>query len=151
MPSPAASVSRRSWHQTSDGNLIDGLPCERSSLLLSKRTPIGLHSSSGIVAFGESFVFLSLLFPGTAMLIASGALVRGWYPRSFLAGAWRESSAPSLETRSRSGWVGHSDPKFRMCGRFDIIRNDWKVGSVFFERYGTASVFIGRSLDRSAL
>ena len=29
----------------------------------------------GIVAFGESFVFLSLLFPGTAILIASGTLV----------------------------------------------------------------------------
>jgi membrane protein DedA with SNARE-associated domain len=30
---------------------------------------------SGLTAFGESFVFLSLLFPGTAILIASGALI----------------------------------------------------------------------------
>jgi membrane protein DedA with SNARE-associated domain len=29
----------------------------------------------GLTAFGESFVFLSLLFPGTAILIAAGALV----------------------------------------------------------------------------
>lgn len=29
----------------------------------------------GLVAFGESFVFLSLLFPGTVILIASGALI----------------------------------------------------------------------------
>ena len=29
----------------------------------------------GLVAFGESFVFFSLLFPGTAILIASGALI----------------------------------------------------------------------------
>src|SRR6478735_11572207 len=29
----------------------------------------------GLTAFGESFVFLSLLFPGTAILIASGALI----------------------------------------------------------------------------
>src|SRR4029077_12235634 len=29
----------------------------------------------GLTAFGESFVFLSLLFPGTTILIASGALI----------------------------------------------------------------------------
>src|SRR6476620_658883 len=29
----------------------------------------------GLTAFGESFVFLSLLFPGTAILIASGTLI----------------------------------------------------------------------------
>jgi len=29
----------------------------------------------GLTAFGESFVFLSLLFPGTAILVASGALM----------------------------------------------------------------------------
>jgi len=29
----------------------------------------------GVTAFGESFAFLSLLFPGTAILIASGTLV----------------------------------------------------------------------------
>ena len=29
----------------------------------------------GLTAFGESFVFLSLLFPGTAILIAAGTLV----------------------------------------------------------------------------
>jgi membrane protein DedA with SNARE-associated domain len=30
----------------------------------------------GATAFGESFAFLSLLFPGTAILIAAGALVK---------------------------------------------------------------------------
>src|SRR6476646_5490945 len=29
----------------------------------------------GLTAFGESFVFLSLLFPGTTILIAAGALI----------------------------------------------------------------------------
>jgi len=29
----------------------------------------------GLTAFGESFVFLSLLFPGTTILIAAGTLV----------------------------------------------------------------------------
>ena len=28
----------------------------------------------GVTAFGESFVFLSILFPGTAILVAAGAL-----------------------------------------------------------------------------
>ena len=31
----------------------------------------------GLTAFVESFVFLSLLFPGTAILIAAGTLVSG--------------------------------------------------------------------------
>ncbi|MGA8689858.1 MAG: hypothetical protein WB662_08130 [Methyloceanibacter sp.] len=29
----------------------------------------------GLTAFGESFMFLSLLFPGTAILVAAGTLV----------------------------------------------------------------------------
>ena len=34
----------------------------------------------GLTAFGRSFVFLSLLFPGTAILIAAGTLVSGRHP-----------------------------------------------------------------------
>src|ERR1051326_5034884 len=30
-----------------------------------------------ITAFGESFAFISLLFPGTTLLIAAGALLKG--------------------------------------------------------------------------
>jgi len=29
-----------------------------------------------IIAFGESFAFLSLLFPGTTLLVAAGALIK---------------------------------------------------------------------------
>src|SRR5215510_13626100 len=38
----------------------------------------------GLVAFGESFAFLSLLFPGTAILITSGALIEAGILDAFL-------------------------------------------------------------------
>lgn len=97
----------------------------------------------GIVAFGESFVFLSLLFPGTAILIASGALVEAGILDPFLpvlAGILGAVLGDAI-----SFWLGQ---KFG-----SQISNVWpfrhhtqrlESGIIFFERYGTASVFIGR-------
>jgi hypothetical protein len=103
----------------------------------------------GIVAFGESFVFLSLLFPGTAILIASGALVEAGILNPFLpvfAGI-----LGAVETRSPFGWVRNLDPKFRMFGHFDIIRNDWKVGLSFLSATAQRAFSSEGSSDRSAL
>src|SRR5580658_10926673 len=39
--------------------------------------PNGAVAVIAVTAFGESFAFISLLFPGTALLIAAGALMSG--------------------------------------------------------------------------
>jgi membrane protein DedA with SNARE-associated domain len=97
----------------------------------------------GLTAFGESFVFLSLLFPGTAILIAAGALVSegvldpGPVALAGLVGAVLGDAV--------SFWLGQ---------RFgDLLPKLWPFrghperlerGIDFFERFGGMSVFIGR-------
>ncbi len=95
------------------------------------------------ISFGESFAFVSLLFPGTTVMIAAGALI----PSGTLD-AW-----PLLIgciTGATSGdavsyWLG------RRYGH--LVERVWPFsrhpellarGYAFFERHGGKSVFIGR-------
>ena len=96
-------------------------------------------------AFGESFAFVSLLFPGTTLLIAAGVLVKsgalGYLP--VIVGA----IAGAVIGDAVSYWLGR-----RYGGRLarlwpfrrypELLPN----GILFFERYGGTSVFIGRFL-----
>jgi membrane protein DedA with SNARE-associated domain len=96
-----------------------------------------------ITAFGESFAFVSLLFPGTSLLIAAGALVAAgslpYFP--ILAGA----VMGAVLGDTVSFWIGH-----RFGGG---IARVWPFtrspellpsGIRFFARHGGKSVFIGR-------
>jgi membrane protein DedA with SNARE-associated domain len=96
-----------------------------------------------ITAFGESFAFLSLLFPGTTLLIAAGTLMKGgtlpMWP--ILIGAVVGATLGD----SVSYWLGR-----RYGGG---IANIWPFtrnpellpsGIEFFQRHGGKSVFIGR-------
>jgi len=96
-----------------------------------------------VTAFGESFAFISLLFPGTTVLIAAGALMAAgtlpYWP--ILVGA----VAGAVLGDSVSYWIGR-----RFGGG---IARLWPFshnpellprGIAFFERYGGLSVFIGR-------
>ncbi len=96
-----------------------------------------------VTAFGELFAFLSLLFPGTSLLIAAGALMAtGTLPYlPVLAGA----ILGAILGDSVSYWIG------RRFGHaisrvWPFTRNpDWLPGGIrFFARYGGMSVFIGR-------
>lgn len=96
-----------------------------------------------ITAFGESFAFLSLLFPGTTLLIAAGALMQdGTLP--FLPVMTGAVAGATLGD-TVSYWIG------RRCG--GGIARLWPFsrhpellpnGIRFFERHGAKSVFIGR-------
>ena len=96
-----------------------------------------------ITAFGESFAFLSLLFPGTTLLIAAGTLTRsGTLPYApVIIGA----VAGAVLGDWVSYWLGR-----RFGGGiarvWPFTRNpDLLPGGIrFFERYGGASVAIGR-------
>jgi len=96
-----------------------------------------------ITAFGESFAFLGLLFPGTTLLIAAGTLVKsGTLPflpvmvGSILGAVFGDSISYWIGRRFGGGiarlWPFSRNPKLLPSG----IR--------FFERYGGTSVFIGR-------
>jgi membrane protein DedA with SNARE-associated domain len=109
---------------------------------------IGRHASwAGPImfglAFGESFAFLSLLFPGTTIMIAAGAFIPGgtldFWP--LVIGCVTGAIAGD----AISFWLG------RRYGY--LIARVWPFsrrpellarGFAFFERHGGKSVFIGR-------
>jgi len=101
-----------------------------------------------LVSFGESFVGLSLLFPGTTIMVLAGAFVRWPMNPHGVLDPW------PLLIGSISGAVLGDAISFWLGLRFGhLIERHWYFqrhpdllprGYKFFERYGLASVFIGR-------
>ncbi|MGA7673986.1 MAG: DedA family protein [Rhizomicrobium sp.] len=95
------------------------------------------------VSFGESFAFVSLLFPGTTIMIAAGAFI----PSGTLS-AWPlliGCICGATSGDAVSYWLG------RRYGH--LVERVWPFtrhkellarGYAFFERHGGKSVFIGR-------
>ncbi len=98
-----------------------------------------------VIAFGESFVFLSLLFPGTAIMIAAGLLVsHGTIPLvPLLSGA----ISGAVIGDGCSWWLG-KHYGHHLTARWPFTRHPELLagGESLFRRFGTASVFIGRFL-----
>ncbi len=96
-----------------------------------------------VTAFGELFVFLSLLFPGTSLLIAAGALMATrtlpYFP--VLAGAVLGATLGDTV----SYWIGRRFGR-ALATMWPFTRNPELLprGTRFFARYGGPSVFIGR-------
>lgn len=112
-------------------------------LALIKANPNWAMAVIAITAFGESFAFLSLLFPGTAILIASGGLVQAGVIPFFstaLAGIVGAILGDAI-----SFWLGQ---KFGpvLPGMWPFCRHPGMLerGTAFFQRFGGISVFIGR-------
>jgi membrane protein DedA with SNARE-associated domain len=96
-----------------------------------------------VTSFGESFAFLSLLFPGTSLLIAAGALMGdGTLPYwpvilAAIAGATLGDSVSYWLGRRYGGGIGRIWPFSRDPEMLPkAIR--------YFQRHGGKSVFIGR-------
>jgi undecaprenyl-diphosphatase len=101
-----------------------------------------------IVTFGESFVGLSLIFPGTTVMVIAGTLARWPFNPHGVLSVWPLLIGGFLGAvigDAISFWLG------RRFGRY--LEKHWYFqrnpdflprGYRFFERYGTASVFIGR-------
>lgn len=96
-----------------------------------------------LLAFGESLVFLSLLLPATAILFAVGFMIGAaeldffiiWLSAAFGAfmGDWLSYwFGKYFQNKAFQFWPLSRNPK--------IIEN----GTLFFRRWGTWSVFIGR-------
>jgi undecaprenyl-diphosphatase len=98
-----------------------------------------------VTAFGESFVFLSLLFPGTALMVAAGLLVP-------------DGALPLFPLLSGAilGAVLGDGVSWQLGRRYGhLLNNRWPFtrrpelmiqATAFFQKYGLASVFIGRFL-----
>jgi membrane protein DedA with SNARE-associated domain len=97
----------------------------------------------GLTAFGESFLLLSLLFPGTAILVAAGTLI-----------AEGTLNAAAIVTAGIIGAVLGDAVSFWLGKKFGgLLPKLWPLrghperldrGVDFFARYGVVSVFIGR-------
>lgn len=112
-------------------------------LAFIKANPGWAMSVIGITAFGESFAFLSLLFPGTTILIASGGLVQagvipfGWTALAGIVGAVLGDAI--------SFWLGQKfGPLLPGIWPFSKHPDMLERGTAFFQRFGSPSVFIGR-------
>jgi len=109
---------------------------------------ISAHSSWAfpvmfITAFGESFAFLSLLFPGTSILIVAGTLMSAgslpYWPvlLGAVIGAVLGDSVSFWLGHRYGGGIGRIWPFTRNP---DLLPN----GIRFFQKHGGTSVFIGR-------
>lgn len=112
-------------------------------LAFIKANPGWAMSVIAITAFGESFAFLSLLFPGTAILIASGGLVQAGVIPFFstaLAGIIGAVLGDAI-----SFWLGQKFGPL-LPGVWPFRRHPGMLerGAAFFRRFGGLSVFIGR-------
>jgi membrane protein DedA with SNARE-associated domain len=108
-----------------------------------KANPDWTMTVIGITAFGESFAFLSLLFPGTAILIASGGPISaGAIPLFSTAVA---AIIGAVLGDAISFWLGQKFGPL-MPGIWPFRHNPEMLrhGTEFFQRYGGASAFIGR-------
>ena len=96
-----------------------------------------------LTAFGESFVFVSLLFPGTTILIAAGLLVPdGTLPFFPLVSG---AISGAVIGDAISWWLGLRYGE-ALTRSWPLSRHPELVvrGEAFFERLGTLSVFVGR-------
>lgn len=96
-----------------------------------------------VTAFGESLVFLSLLFPGTSIMVAAGLLIpSGTLPLfPLLSGA----ILGAVLGDTVSWWLGLRYGHL-LERRWPFSRHPelLEQGRKFFNRFGLASVFIGR-------
>jgi membrane protein DedA with SNARE-associated domain len=101
-----------------------------------------------IVTFGESFVGFSLLFPGTTILVIAGTLVRWPFNPHGVLNVWPLLIGGILGAvigDAISFWLGRRFGHY-LEKHWYFVRNPDLLprGYRFFERFGTASVFVGR-------
>jgi membrane protein DedA with SNARE-associated domain len=101
-----------------------------------------------LVSFGESFVGLSILFPGTTILVISGTLVAWPFNPHGVLSVWPVlfgAIAGAVLGDTISYMIGQHFGRAIENHRFFARHPDiLKRGYAFFDRFGTASVFIGR-------
>jgi membrane protein DedA with SNARE-associated domain len=101
-----------------------------------------------LVSFGESFVGLSLLFPGTTIMVVAGTLARWPFNPHGALSVWPLMIGGFLGAvigDAISFWAGKKFGHL-LEKHWYFVRHPELLGRGyrFFDRFGTASVFIGR-------
>lgn len=98
-----------------------------------------------LLAFGESMAVVGLFVPCTALMLATGALVGGGLLHPAPVILW--SIAGAVLGDAVSYWLGQKlGPNARNVWPFSRDRAMIAKGRLFFRRWGTASIFLGRFL-----
>ncbi|WP_026873542.1 DedA family protein [Inquilinus limosus] len=98
-----------------------------------------------LLAFGESMAVVGLIVPCTALMLATGALVGGGVLHPAPVILW--SIAGAVLGDAVSYWLGQKlGPNARNVWPFSRDRTMIARGRLFFRRWGTASIFLGRFL-----
>lgn len=98
-----------------------------------------------LVAFGESFCFFSVLWPGTAILVGIAALLAAsGISQAIVVPAVISAAAGGTLGYALSYWIGYYfkdsiDQIWPFRSRPELIHK----GELFFQRYGALSVFFG--------
>jgi len=97
----------------------------------------------GLTAFGESFAVISFFIPGTTILIAAGALVeRGALDPLVTVTA---AAIGAVLGDAVSYWIGlRFGRALHKFWPFNLHPTALVEGERFFQKYGLASIFIGR-------
>jgi membrane protein DedA with SNARE-associated domain len=101
-----------------------------------------------IVSFGESFVGISILFPGTTIMVLAGALVHSKLNPHGPLDMWPlliGGFSGAVIGDAISFWLGQRfghllDKHWYFVRHPDLLPRGYK----FFDRFGIASVFVGR-------
>jgi membrane protein DedA with SNARE-associated domain len=114
---------------------------------------IKLHSAWAgpimfIVSFGESFVGISILFPGTTIMVLAGTMVHWQLNPHGALDMWPlllGGFSGAVIGDAISFWLGERfghllDRHWYFVRHPDVLPRGYK----FFDRYGLASVFVGR-------
>lgn len=101
-----------------------------------------------VVSFGESFVGLSLLFPGTTIMVIAGTLARWPFNPHGVLDVWPLMIGGILGAVTGdaiSFWAGKKFGHMLEKHWYFVRHPDLLTrGYQFFDRFGTASVFVGR-------
>ncbi len=98
-----------------------------------------------LVAFGESFCFFSVVWPGTAILVGIAALLAA-------SGISQAIVMPAIISAAAGGTLGYALSYWIGYYFKDSIENVWpfrknpeliQKGELFFQKYGALSVFFG--------
>jgi membrane protein DedA with SNARE-associated domain len=110
---------------------------------LASLHPVWTFLTMFVVSFGESLAFVSLFFPGTAVLMAAGALVPGAWPLFWPIALGAVSGATVGD--GVSYWIGRRfGPEIRHVWPFNRRPDLIERGVSLFEAHGGKGVFIGR-------
>jgi membrane protein DedA with SNARE-associated domain len=117
-------------------------------LTYAKAHPQSIFAVAFIMSFGESFAGLSLVIPGTTVLVALGALLRvnDAGIAEFLP-VWLAAAVGAILGDWISYWIGHRYKEHVLSvWPLKNYRDQLDTALAFFGRWGTWAIFLGRFL-----